>query len=252
MLDRGKRRYQVANQISAQLLTLAPGGKNRSAWECVYPRPYGEIVRSSASASHILPDLVWSVMRQESAFDPEVVSPARAVGLMQLMPETVARFGVRDPFDAEENIRAGTFYLQYLLVKYRNLPLALAAYNAGEGPVLSYGAVPPYEETTEYVARVLRLYQRYQRIPFERGAPVAIAAKAAPVKPVAAKPVAAKPAAVKLVAAGAKNTGGCALACRGDRLAAQLDELDRRLPVSPGDRDATWLAAASVARAPAN
>jgi len=197
--------------------------------------PTPEIVRLVARTvrgSEIDPGLVLAVIAAESAFDRQAVSPKNAVGLMQLMPETVARFGVRNPFDAEENVRAGTSYLQLLLRKYRNLSLALAAYNAGEGPVLSYGAVPPYEETTEYVARVLRLYERYKRIPFDRSEPAKVVSTAASTR--------------------AKNIGICGLVCRGNMLAARLDEIGRRMPVSPSHPDASWYGSASVVSARAN
>jgi hypothetical protein len=197
--------------------------------------PSPEIVRlvaRSVRGSEVDPDLVLAVIAAESAFDRQAVSPKNAVGLMQLMPETVARFGVRNPFDAEENVRAGTSYLQLLLRKYRTLKLALAAYNAGEGPVLSYGAVPPYEETTEYVARVLRLYERYEHIPFDRGEPAKVVSTTASTR--------------------AKGIGSCDLACRGDRLAAQLNDIGRRMLVSPSHPDAAWLGSASVASAQAD
>ena len=199
------------------------------------PTPTPEIVRLVArtvGGSEIDPGLVLAVIAAESAFDRQAVSPKNAVGLMQLMPETVSRFGVRDPFDAEENVRAGTSYLQLLLRIYRNLKLALAAYNAGEGPVLAYGAVPPYEETTEYVARVLRLYDRYKQISFDRSPPVKVVAKAAPTR--------------------AKDSGTCGLVCRGNMLAAQLDDIGRRMPLPPSQPDGSWFGSASVVSARSN
>ncbi len=126
--------------------------------------PVSRIVRGS----EIDAGLVLAVIAAESAFDERAVSPRNAMGLMQLMPETVVRFGVRDPFDAKENIQAGTSYLKLLVKKFRNLKLALAAYNAGEAPVLAYGSVPPFDETKGYVDRVLRLYDRYEHIYFDR------------------------------------------------------------------------------------
>jgi hypothetical protein len=196
--------------------------------------PTPEIVRLVARTvrgTDIDPELVLAVIAAESAFDRQAVSPKNAVGLMQLMPETVSRFGVRNPFDAEENIRAGTSYLQLLLRKYRNLKLALAAYNAGEGPVLSYGAVPPYEETTEYIARVLRLYERYKRIPFDHSEPVKVVS----------------------TAASTKAKGSCGLVCRGNKLAARLDDdFGRRVPVSPSYPDGSWFGSATVASTRAN
>jgi soluble lytic murein transglycosylase-like protein len=90
------------------------------------------------------------------------VSPRNAQGLMQLMPETAARFGVQDSFDAEDNIRGGTIYLQWLLKQFDgDLDRALAAYNAGEGAVVAYGAVPPFAETIDYISRVKHFYRLY-------------------------------------------------------------------------------------------
>jgi soluble lytic murein transglycosylase-like protein len=96
-----------------------------------------------------------SVISVESGFNPRAVSPKSAAGLMQLMPETATRFGVRDRFDPRENVRGGATYLRWLLDTFRgNLTFALAAYNAGEKTVLSRGGVPPYRETVDYVAAV--------------------------------------------------------------------------------------------------
>ena len=133
-------------------------------------QPTPEIVQLVARAVHgseTDPRLVLAVIAAESAFDKMAVSPKNAMGLMQLMPETQRRYGVRNPFDAAENIRAGTSYLTFLMRKFGNLKLALAAYNAGEGPILAYGSVPPYDETTGYVDRVLRLYEKYKTARFE-------------------------------------------------------------------------------------
>ena len=102
--------------------------------------------------------LLHSVVLVESGFDPRALSPKMAAGLMQLMPETAARFGVRDRFDPRENVHAGAKYLRLLIDKYNgNLTLALAAYNAGEAKVEAYGGVPPYQETKTYVDAIKRL-----------------------------------------------------------------------------------------------
>jgi hypothetical protein len=198
-----------------------------------------QLVARTVRGSAIDPGLVLAVIAAESAFDRQAVSRKNAVGLMQLMPETAARFGVRHPFDAEENVRAGASYLQLLLQKYRDLKLALAAYNAGEGPVLSYGAVPPYQETTQYVARVLRLYERYRNIAFDRTELAKPAATPAPTKAMAAAtkptvaPARAKNIEVATVLAKAKDSRTCGLICRGNMLATSLDDIAGRTPVPP-------------------
>jgi soluble lytic murein transglycosylase-like protein len=103
--------------------------------------------------------LIWAVIRVESGFDHRAISRRGAQGLMQLMPETAARLGVRDAFNPRENIDAGTRHLRAMMVRFRyDLRLAVAAYNAGEKPVLTHRGVPPYPETRQYVTQVLRLY----------------------------------------------------------------------------------------------
>jgi soluble lytic murein transglycosylase-like protein len=116
---------------------------------------------SEASARYEVPEpLIRAVIRVESGFDRRAVSSKGARGLMQLMPETAALLGVRDPFDARQNIHGGTRHLRSLMERFRNdVRLAVAAYNAGEKPVVQYRGVPPYPETREYVSQVMRFYQ---------------------------------------------------------------------------------------------
>ncbi|MEE8332501.1 MAG: transglycosylase SLT domain-containing protein [Alphaproteobacteria bacterium] len=105
------------------------------------------------------PKLVLAVISVESAFQVSAVSSANAQGLMQLIPATAKRFGVRDPFDAVQNLRGGMEYLHWLLREFRgNVTFALAAYNAGENAVKRHGGIPPYIETQTYVRRIRRLY----------------------------------------------------------------------------------------------
>ncbi len=104
------------------------------------------------------------MIKIESDYSPRVVSHAGAMGLMQLMPRTAASMGVRDPFDPRQNILGGSRYLRILANMFNgDLVLTIAAYNAGEGAVMRYNGVPPYEETQRYVRRVLDRYYHYQR-----------------------------------------------------------------------------------------
>jgi hypothetical protein len=125
---------------------------------------YDRIIRHYADLYDVEAALVKAVIRAESGFDRMAVSPKGARGLMQLMPKTLRLYGVRNPYDPHENIRGGVRHLRTLLDRYRNnLPHVLAAYNAGEGPVVRYRGIPPYEETRSYVSRVLRYRQQYLR-----------------------------------------------------------------------------------------
>jgi soluble lytic murein transglycosylase-like protein len=106
------------------------------------------------------PRLVHAVIQAESGYDPRAVSHKGAVGLMQLMPATAQRYGVRDRHDPAANVRGGSRFLKDLLHEFDDLKLALAAYNAGPQAVRSHGnRIPPYPETRTFVERVLRLYR---------------------------------------------------------------------------------------------
>ena len=118
---------------------------------------YDEAVRRIAAEQALSPQLIHSVIKVESNYNARAVSSKGALGLMQLIPSTARRFGVSDAFDPVENIQGGARYLRYLLDLYNdNYPLALAAYNAGEGAVARYGGVPPFAETQNYVILVRR------------------------------------------------------------------------------------------------
>ncbi|HET9741930.1 MAG TPA: lytic transglycosylase domain-containing protein [Terriglobales bacterium] len=107
------------------------------------------------------PDFVRSVIEAESNGNARAVSRKGAQGLMQLMPQTAAHLGVRDSFDAQQNVNAGTRYLRELLAKYHNDPVrALAAYNAGAARVQQYHGVPPYRETRAYISKIIRDFNR--------------------------------------------------------------------------------------------
>jgi hypothetical protein len=126
--------------------------------------PYANFISESARAHGVAPELVASVIAVESNFNPNAVSWRSARGLMQLMPETAARFGVTRVFDPQQNIEAGTRYLKELLQRYNgDLALTLAAYNAGPDRVGQYRSVPPYRETREYVRRVTEKFRNTYR-----------------------------------------------------------------------------------------
>ncbi len=123
--------------------------------------PFEKFIRAAAKRYDIDADLIHCVVAVESNFNPKAISPKRASGLMQLLPQTAAHYGVKNIFDPEENINAGTRYLKELLGKYHDLTLALAAYNAGPERVDQYGRrVPPYLETMKYVQRIAKSYAK--------------------------------------------------------------------------------------------
>lgn len=127
------------------------------------PDEYDAYIREAASLYQIPEALVRAVIRVESNFDPRAISHANAQGLMQLIPATAERMLVSDPFDARQNVLGGTRYLRILANLFNgNLQLTLAAYNAGEGAVIRYRGIPPYEETQAYVSRVLQYYNIYR------------------------------------------------------------------------------------------
>jgi soluble lytic murein transglycosylase-like protein len=119
---------------------------------------YGDVIRDAATRHGLSEKLVAAVIRAESGFNPSAISVKGAQGLMQLMPETASMLGVRNAFDPRQNIEGGVRHLRMLVDRYQNnLPLALAAYNAGERAVDRYGGIPPYPETRDYVEKILRL-----------------------------------------------------------------------------------------------
>ncbi len=128
----------------------------------VSQEPFGDLIRSAAKRYSVDVDLITSVIAAESNFDPQAISRRDARGLMQLLPATAARLGVKNIFDPQENIEAGTRYLSDLLQVYKNdLALTLAAYNAGPERVQQYGQrVPPFAETITYIRRVKQTYQQ--------------------------------------------------------------------------------------------
>ena len=126
--------------------------------------PFANFIADSARIHGVAPELVASVIAVESNFNPNAVSWRSARGLMQLMPQTAARFGATKVFDPQQNIEAGTKYLKELLLRYNgDLALTLAAYNAGPDRVEQYRSVPPYRETRDYVRRVTEKFRTTYR-----------------------------------------------------------------------------------------
>ena len=117
------------------------------------------IIYRAGQKAGVDPRFIHAVIKQESKYNSNAVSPVGAQGLMQMMPATAERFGLKDPFDPAANVEAGTKYLKWLLKRFDgDVSLALAGYNAGEGAVDKYKGVPPYSETQNYVKKIVSNY----------------------------------------------------------------------------------------------
>jgi soluble lytic murein transglycosylase-like protein len=125
--------------------------------------PYGDIIFREARRNDLPPELVAAMVHTESDFRRDLVSEKSAQGLMQIVPDTARLLGIRDPFDPQQNIAAGTKYFRYLLDRFDNESTALAAYNAGEGNVERFGGIPPFAETRNYIVKVNRRTDRYRQ-----------------------------------------------------------------------------------------
>jgi soluble lytic murein transglycosylase len=187
-LDRGQRRYALGLSLVSQSGLRRSGDADAWAWNCAYPRPYRDVVDAAERRHQVPPSLVHAVMRQESAFRADAVSPVGARGLMQLMPNTARRaveqgaLDVQDPDlnDPRQNIELGAFYLGKLLSMLGGqIPLAVAAYNAGPAavgrwlrsaddlPLDLWIARIPYDETRLYVGKVLTNWLAYRALASE-------------------------------------------------------------------------------------
>lgn len=148
------------------LLPLAqmpvPGSTTLSAAPTAVTQRWADLISQTASRFQLDPHLLHSIISVESGYNPEALSPKGAIGLMQVMPATGLRFGISDLSDPRQNLIAGARYLRSLQTQFNgNLPLMIAAYNAGEGAVQKYrNTIPPYSETRDYVSKVLSSYHK--------------------------------------------------------------------------------------------
>ncbi len=161
------KRSQLWVRQKRQVSKIVSGAQRGRHGSCRAPRrvPGKSIlacIERAGQAQKLDPRLLYAVIERESGFDANAVSSKGAQGLMQLMPATQQQWGVTAPFDPEQNIHAGARHLRWLLDKFSNLQLALAAYNAGHVNVIKYGGVPPFPETKIYVARIMERYQILQ------------------------------------------------------------------------------------------
>jgi soluble lytic murein transglycosylase-like protein len=124
------------------------------------PKDILDTVKKASTIFKVPEKLILSVIKAESNFNPNAVSPKGAMGLMQLMPQTAQSLGVTNAFDPVQNIMAGTKYLSNLIQNLQSVPLALAAYNAGLGNVKKFDGIPPFKETVQYIQKVISYYEK--------------------------------------------------------------------------------------------
>jgi Transglycosylase SLT domain len=182
---------EIASLALERLPVAVAAGKSQA----VPPVDLQSVITSASGKTSLDPDLIHSVIRAESGFNPKAISPKGARGLMQLMPDTASKLGVQDSFDAQSNVDGGTRYLRELLARYNgDLAKALAAYNAGPHRVEQYHGVPPYRETRAYVSSIIRDFNR-KKLAAQKAcsAPSATTAKNTPACPASAKAPAKKP-----------------------------------------------------------
>jgi soluble lytic murein transglycosylase-like protein len=159
--ENGRKIFINTGETPAQArrgTSLPAPGKAASA---TFPSPeISNLVEQTASRLQVDPQLVHAIIKVESEYDPKAVSSKGAMGLMQLIPETARQFGVENPFNPKENIEGGVSYLKHLLDRFAgDLPLSLAAYNAGERAVQRSAGIPSFAETQHYVRKVTNIYQ---------------------------------------------------------------------------------------------
>lgn len=175
--DNGVRVFTDRKPENAAYIEISKYGRPTATKSCSGLTPqalearansYGELISRHAAQHGVKPGLVRAVMRVESCYDRRAVSRVGARGLMQLMPGTASMLGVRDSFDADQNIGGGVRYLRMMLERFgQKTDLALAAYNAGPEAVAKHGGIPPFTETRNYVKKVLELYGKSPDLRFD-------------------------------------------------------------------------------------
>jgi soluble lytic murein transglycosylase-like protein len=154
---------QVGDRSSESFFLLGPPSRSslvpvlapESDCEPLPAAQLDSLIEGAAKQQDLQPELLRSMVNQESGARPCAVSPKGAMGLMQLMPATAAQLGVKDPFDPQENLNAGAWFVKQLLTTYNDLPLALGAYNAGPARVNAIDGIPAIPETQNYVQKIL-------------------------------------------------------------------------------------------------
>ena len=165
-IPNGDKRYKLLRKEGDNPAPQLTGFARPSTWlpSEQLIQQYSPIIERASLTHGVEKALVHAVISAESGYNPYAISRAGAVGIMQLMPDTAKRYGVKNSLDATQNIEGGVRYLKDLLVMFNgNIELAVAAYNAGENAVIKYGnRVPPYAETVHYVPKVLGFYRKFQ------------------------------------------------------------------------------------------
>lgn len=153
--------FNKPSALSRYRIILPEGGSTKFIFSDEFTTDYDKDILNVSERHGVDPYLVKAVIKTESNFDPNAVSPKNAQGIMQLIPGTADDYGVSDPFDAKDNMEGGVQYLKDLLEYFDgDMSLSLAAYNAGKGAVIKHGfTIPPYPETTDYIAKVLGYYK---------------------------------------------------------------------------------------------
>jgi len=160
--EQGRKIYVNTGETTSQVNWMTRSFRSgAAAVSAKAPANIDQMVEQTANRFNVDPDLVHAIIRVESGYDPQAVSSKGAMGLMQLIPATARRFGVANPFDPKQNIEGGVNYLKHLLDLFGgDLPLSLAAYNAGEHAVQRSGGIPAIPETQNYVRKITGIYQQ--------------------------------------------------------------------------------------------